>query len=166
LDSTFFSLGLHIFFVLDSTFWLDSTLKIDPGVVTTVLVGIFYRKHIDAIMNIFLVLPRLLGDIFDLPVTRGTFVTVFMDTGDTFDHWLHGNTGDSCHGYGGTVVTVVMDRGNTCGCCHGCVETFVTVAMDMGDNCDCCHEYREHLWLLPWIHENIWDCCHGYGGTL
>ena len=31
LDSTFFSLGLHIFRFGLHTFWLDSTLKIDPG---------------------------------------------------------------------------------------------------------------------------------------
>ena len=36
-------------------------------------------------------------------------MTVTMDTGDNFDCWLHGNTGDCCHGYVGTLVTVAMN---------------------------------------------------------
>ena len=66
---------------------------------TTVLVGIFCRKHFDAFGDIFLkYCLGFWGDISDLPVTRGTVVTVTMDTGGNFDCWLRG-----------TLVTVAMD---------------------------------------------------------
>ena len=87
--------------------------------------------NFDAFGNIFFSTALTFGGHFDQPVTRGTVVTVTMDTGDNFDRWLRGNTGDRCHGHGEHLWLLPWIRGNICDCCHGYG----------GGHCDCCHGY-------------------------